>query len=596
LAGHDVVRRAPAYDTLDIREESQVSEVSMRDVRPTNDSEALAAAACPDGRSRSVRRPRSGELLVVAGLGVLLTLALGVRNGEFNLVFYLLRGTHEADASALRNDWFTEDTTSFHVVWNAVVEWAVRYHALSLVLTLGAISCAIVVVGALYAIAMALYERPMLPCFATIVLLAGSYTRSVGDFYLLPPTLEPFGVGGAFLLSGLAALGWRRPLLAGAAFGLCAFWHLQLGALAAGALIGASVWAARDLGRRGLIELWVPYLVLGLPNIVFAIRLTRSDGADEAIEILRAVAPQQYEPWSTDHDLLLAFAASCLFGIAGLALRRPPMSRPLQGALLATAGSVVLALALGAAFDADLVSRALPWRLASLIMTLAFLFGSAAFFGSRPILSRRASPDLILLTVMGASIVCVGLLGPSRMKLGVFVVLAAAGVAESRHWHPSSARLVRPITHGLLALGLLAMVGSGLEQSHVNLQDPDADRAAVYRFAEETPPGTVFAVPLDFSDFRLLTQRAIVVDWSAPPLRNAEILEWRDRLLAVSGSDHLGTLEELEEGYERPDCERIEQLVEDYEVTYMVTRRRLALECLEVAITTDAFTVSRISD
>ena len=106
------------------------------------------------------------------------------------------------------------------------------------------------------------------------------------------------------------------------AFGVYTFWHLQLGSLTGFLLVGATVWAWNEVKPQTIAKLWIPYLVLGLPNIILALRLTRSAGSEEASSILRTVAPQQYEPWTTDHRLMIAFAAALAFGIAGVFLHQ----------------------------------------------------------------------------------------------------------------------------------------------------------------------------------------------------------------------------------------------------------------------------------
>lgn len=561
------------------------------EVRAHGPAEVTAGSAGDD--PRVAHRSRRWDVAAVAGGGALFVLALGVRNGEFNLVFYLLRGIHDARPTALRNDWYTEDTEPFHVVWNHLVAASVRVDALDVVLTAGAVLCGLAVAAGLYVVARALYQRPLLPWLATLTLLAGTYTRSLGDFYLLPPTFEPFGIGGAALVAGLAALAWRRPLLAGLAFGVCGFWHLQLGTLAAALLAGATIAAWRDLSLRDATSLWLPYLVLSAPNAVLAASLTRATGADEATRILRTVAPQQYEPWTTDRALLVAFGAALVFGATGLLLRRASMTRLFRGAVAGAVAVVVVALAVGAASGADLVVRAMPWRLAALVVAVMFLFGSAGLLEPDRGRPARGTRRPALVTVAYGALVVAALVGPGRMKLAVLGVVVASGALSAvRRGLPAGT--ARRVAYGGVGVALAVVSAHGLRQSHVGFQSPAEDRAAVYRFAAGTPAGTVFAVPLDLVDFRLLTERAIVVDWGAPPLYNPDVLEWRDRLVAVSGRDELGSLDGLLTGYETATCTQLRLVAERYEVDLFVTRGPPAPACTEPVLEAGAFRVSRV--
>jgi hypothetical protein len=72
--------------------------------------------------------------------------------------------------------------------------------------------------------------------------------------------------------------------------------------------------------------------------------------------------------------------------------------------------------------------------------------------------------------------------------------------------------------------------------------------------------------------FRLLSRRAIVVDWKGVPAIPTELVEWLRRLRDVSGRPSLTTADELK-GYDAMDPARLEQLHARYRFEYVVVRR-----------------------
>jgi hypothetical protein len=528
---------------------------------------------------------------ILLGSG-LFVLAIGIRNGEFNLFFYLLRGIHHADSSALRNDWYTEVTRSYHVVWNHVVEFSVRHDVLTIMLTLGALACGSALCAALYLIAKALYDRPLLPWAAAVVLLAGTYTRSIGDFYLLPPTLEPFGIAGAAIVCGLAALAWEKPAGAGLAFGIAAFWHLQLGALIGLVILAVTVSCYGRLGITGIGKLWVPYLALGLPGFYRAYTLTQAEGADEALRILSTVAPQNYTPWNHDPELLITIGAATALAVVGSRLRRPTWQPMFFTAVLAMLAVVLVSVAVGATGRVDSLVRALPWRLAPFVLAVGLLLGAAGVLQPSTEVTRRKAlltSAYVLMAILAAA-------GPTRMKVAVLAVVLVSLLVRIE----SASRRITSRSRVVLSYGTLAAVLAVMaiaSTHHLGLPTPSKDRAAAYTFAASTPPGTVFAVPPDFVDFRLLTRRGIVVDWAAPPLYNLDVIEWAKRLRAISGSSTLPTtLAALNADYERPSCGRLRRLASSYEVSYFIFRSRTSLPCLEVVSDSMAFRISRLQN
>jgi hypothetical protein len=87
---------------------------------------------------------------------------------------------------------------------------------------------------------------------------------------------------------------------------------------------------------------------------------------------------------------------------------------------------------------------------------------------------------------------------------------------------------------------------------------------------QSSPEDAVFLVPPDLENFRLHARRAIVVDWKSTPIVPEELLEWRDRILAISGADAVGSRREAVQGYATIDAARLAALGERYRARFAV--------------------------
>ena len=73
-----------------------------------------------DSGSHLTQTSRSAELAGLLWFSAVFAGTMGLRNGQMNQVFYLLRGLHQANPAAVRGDWYTE-LRPYHVPWNSAV-------------------------------------------------------------------------------------------------------------------------------------------------------------------------------------------------------------------------------------------------------------------------------------------------------------------------------------------------------------------------------------------------------------------------------------------------------------------------------------------
>jgi len=100
---------------------------------------------------------------------------------------------------------------------------------------------------------------------------------------------------------------------------------------------------------------------------------------------------------------------------------------------------------------------------------------------------------------------------------------------------------------------------------------PDARQtAAVYRWAAATPPSTLFLIPPEMGDFRLLTERSVVVDYKSIPLGTQALLAWYRLLETVSGQPGFRSAAAARDGYAAMDAARLADLARLYRCDYAV--------------------------
>jgi hypothetical protein len=120
--------------------------------------------------------------------------------------------------------------------------------------------------------------------------------------------------------------------------------------------------------------------------------------------------------------------------------------------------------------------------------------------------------------------------------------------------------------------GSLDRVGPEILPSHV--EGPEADIA---RAAEgSTPTNALFLTPPTFGSFRVLAERAVVVDMRTIPYQELAMAEWMDRLLTVYGPSAVEAFgnqersEILEQLYSQIDDSEIRSLCNRYHITHAV--------------------------
>lgn len=541
-------------------------------------------------------RISTADAAVVVCMALLFFLEIGIKNGELNQVFYLLRGLRQANPALLARDWYTVDSVPYHLWWNALIGCLAKANFLVLGLTLGTVFVSIAFTVSVSATMRTLYAEPVLPCVLALMLFGGLFTRGLGDWDLLASSVEPFSASGVALVCGLAFLARGEPLGAGLCLGFSAFLHPHFAVLLSGVLLISAVPLYLVEGPRFLALVAIPFAFLAAPTLWQVYTFASAPGGSEALRILSTVAPQHYLPWRAGVKPFVLFGSSLTLGIAGIAIRRPR----LQPALFIVLASALI-IVLGSLFACRLavstiLERALPWRLACIVMLAGLLAGAAGLAqGWR---RSPAGPSALPWWVLAYSALALSAAyGTTRMRWAVLVAGAVPIVVSWMRNLPSdsTSQFLPILSLAAVLVGMGPVALAELRKSHFDIRSIERTRSQVYFWARSsTPLDSLWIVPLDWKDFRLNAKRAIVVDWSATPFYPADVIEWHRRMRDVTGLNEIRTADQVNRAYEAMDCRRVDYLQQTYAIDYVVTGVSAQLPCGVAVYRDERFAVWKV--
>ena len=213
----------------------------------------------------------------------------------------------------------------------------------------------------------------------------------------------------------------------------------------------------------------------------------------------------------------------------------------------------------GASIAKQLVLKNLLWAVLGLVSVFsapALLLYQAALFVSVNGTTRRSTPFFGTVTIL---VVATGFVFHVPSPTASFVAVIGLAVAAAIAIFPEIARACLAAMTAILILvvSVLAPHRSGRRpercgihsfvvslQPVLDLDDlrkrlerhPLADLASAAR--SRTEPDALLLVPWKWQKWRLLAQRAVVVDWKGFPFREEGMREWYRRYLAIYDSEH----------------------------------------------------------
>jgi hypothetical protein len=441
---------------------------------------------------------------------------------------------------------------------------------------------------------------------------------------------QPANIAIPLALFGLSSLLARRRLLAAVCFAAAALFHPLVGVETAA--IGFAACGLAELASRRpfgeIVRAWMGYLPAAIMfGAAAAAEWVRPASGELRIPDAEffAILPLFRAP---HHYLALGFplAHYLMAGlfVAGLAYLVAAYVREkglgFEIAALAAAAVLVLALCAASALFVDIlhnraVATAQVFRMLLLVKWIGFLL--FAWAASRwiaeggwfhwlaalvPVLvtgdaqplamvasicameaARRLKPGAVGQAALAGLLVLFSVAVALKFAAQNEIARAAVGAIclwlfFGTTWGKAAPRvLATALVAGVIALGWVnrdLRAGAELIDPPYSWDDLRGSDADIARWAKaNTPPGGVWLTPPDFESFRLLAERAIVVDYTSIPFKDAAMREWRNRMRVAYG-DVEGTgftaLHEMEAVYRASDPARLGQVGARYGATYAV--------------------------
>ena len=496
-------------------------------------------------------------------------------------VSYLIHGLHLANPAFLQNDWFAAHTTDFQPVFSRLV---------ALLSVLGVLQAATIVlnvalhVGAgliLYRIVAAVSpaEHRVTLFLLILTLSALDGTRTVALSVLFSFDFQGSTIAVVGLLAGCWLYLRGRYLAAGLALAAGGAFHANYLVLAPPVFALALLLDGnKSLVKRGALLLGpsVPVILLHLPLLLHA-------SGGEAGNVARTILQQIRSPWHYNFATywrsdLPVFAWVVLGGLGAAAARSTPQwraIRPLVALFAATTSLVVLATLQAVVGPSPVLTQLYLWRFAPLAVLFAqILVCGSLLMGPRRTVGAEPAPRVTWQNALGILAFLVVIhetpfYWNDLVDIGCILVLAGAlawpWLGATRINRRALASVVFCVATACQGFGTLHLGGL--------LGRPPGEERELYAWAARTAERARFLVPLDLEDFRLHAGRAIVVDWKTHPFMAAELIEWYRRVGRVSGDSSFRTEAVAVGGYAAMTAERLNALVHDFEVDYVVVRK-----------------------
>jgi hypothetical protein len=506
--------------------------------------------------------------------GIIITMIVcGYEFAHGDHTVYLVEPLHLAFPNLLANDWFTTQTLQYHGAFSFFTAMLMRLGIAGKAFLLGYLGLVLCLHIAWFQIVRAVGGSRVAYLLSVILHFMSRGGVVLASYAMLQDSeLIASNIASVTMLIGIALWLRRRPALAGLALGLSGMFHLNFAVAAIGgwfALVAMSL-ASRGQprpSRRGLI-LGTILLLAGIaPNIVHAIPAVlhqRQAGLSLAQFVqlyVRIRHPHHYDPSRWHRLEWLAFAWQIPIAIGAFWLWWRRRGRDGDDVDYARREAMRVYAGFSAALIIAFVGAGIWYLSVTLIQLSLYRFGvfvhllgcvGAAYLICDAAQSMTRHRRLAVLLVFG----------------GGFSVITAAVILDAYHNHDpynALAAFRRFVTPALIAFAcmsfapalllwvqslaaqwqrrvyvlgcvvMLALLGArrGTWRGMVYASDGTADQLAMCNWVadpQHTPVDAVFLVSPADQIFRLHAQRAIVVNFKAPPQLSSELPQWRDRV------------------------------------------------------------------
>jgi hypothetical protein len=519
--------------------------------------------------------------LIVIFAAIIVAASFGFSYGNVgNQATYLPHALNHLDPAFLQHDWLVTKTTPYHsqflwIVWAASAVGSVGWSL--------AILHVILVAASLYLIYMIL--RQMVPTYAlpaffiAVALIFTDNTIAVAKSYLFSDGMQPSVLASFAWLAALLFFLQGRSLASGVVLALGGLFHANFLLLGIGAFGLAQMGTGQEkLGER-LCRQVLPSILLLLPSLPLILSVAGGDGAALSRDIfLRIRSPHHYLPVTFLTDFLL-WGGWALAGI-GATLSLP--ASDLRQRLLALIGSFALSVAgatlLTTAVFIPSIAQLFVWRIApfgTILCQMAVIAYAFNLLADKTVASRV--PNKLGLALMLFGGLCVlrwfsfELPLTSFRVLGLVVALGScvAVALSARYLSESMGRKVLLLVTCLCVLVTLPNIRDRMTKAYDKSSLLDDRHFPLYNWARTTPENSVFLVPPEVEELRLLGKRAVVVDWKSTPIKPDELIAWYRRLQQAVGAP-IDNYKDAVRAYGRLSLPQLRQIAQQFGASHIV--------------------------
>lgn len=556
-------------------------------------------------------------------LSAIIGISSGLNFGEgSNLTVYILGGLRFFDPEFLANDWFISETGDVHKSFVFVVAALKSLDILYWGLAILKIASVCAFGWMLFVILNALIGRLSIWVWLPVMLIffVINKTHSILGMYLTHGVVEPISLSAVFFMGAITAFILGRYTLSGLLLAVAGLFHtnlLLLGFPFFGLAYLVLGWH-RQIAR--LVWQFAPALIVlafEIPNIIYVMGLDLSaqERSEAARILIYFTIPYHLQPLLRMAPIVV-LGGWILMGLVFLPeLNAETDAKRRFGSLFISASALVaVALLLTTVVFIEPVSRLMVWRLAPFVEMFALIivmttaarrltdpsFGNAGRYlymapaanlialGIYAYLQYEVEPWLKLFVFHGALFAAIG------------IILFWTGKTHALHlffmrWQKPALPLLV-----LLVVGIAAARATPSKFTLVCSSCGKQSERALFDWVHSTDRDSVFLIPISMDNFRMMGERAVVVDWKATPYRPNQMLEWFRRLEAVHGGE--GSLKNLTRGqltrtgkYNSMTKETLDSIVQRYGVDYAVFPRnsRGAKLSRDIVYENDDFVVFR---
>lgn len=543
--------------------------------------------------------------------GLLASISLGLSYGIGSThPTYIIPGIRLADPTFLSGDWWTDNTTHYHIFFPVLI--AALYSAGSLPELLAALKIFLDVIAvlAIFGLIRTLYPKQSFVLFALVIsaFFFVSRTASLQGSYLFDAYVQPSSLASVGLLLGIWFFARQQYIASGLAMAIGGLFHVNY-------LILIPVF----FGLANLFDFREPRLIFRItaqaaPSLVFVLFFLPSILDVTGFEIAETLrkemssffakiyAPGHYDPFHSRWQYLQFFSWIILSVPFIRQFSSISAGRRMASLYLATT-SIVIGATLLSMLGIDLVTRLFFWRFAPLVILLAQIIFFYGLLGNSLLQKQSLCSLVTSINWTGLVFVAVGCLGLARYYIFMentagLVLCGLIGLLIARSFF--ALRRIKDFTVAgiiLVSVGIIASlsINSNSNCRYAILVDScEPSRFELFEWARDhTNKSARFIVPPRLRAFRLFAERPVFVDWQNIPFRPDEQREWLSRLLTVSGLSVITDLRQPDAAYKKRDPDDLIQLAITLEYEYVILETD---QVAEFRITHEAREVFRNSE